>query len=87
MRKILSLAILMAFAAHSFAAAEAKPTETAAKPAASSTAPRAWSTYQPVKAPEVPAVKQSTWVRNPIDAFVLAQLEAKSLKPAVDADR
>jgi hypothetical protein len=90
MKKILSLAILMAFAAPTFAAAEARPAEPAAKPApaaAVGAAPRAWSTYQPVRAPEVPAVKQSTWVRNPIDAFVLAQLEAKNLKPAVDADR
>jgi len=30
----------------------------------------------------VPAVKQRSWVRNPIDAFVLAKLEAQGWKPA-----
>ncbi len=43
--------------------------------------------YKPVKRPEVPAVKNRAWVRNPIDAFLLARLEAKGLKPAAPADR
>ncbi len=34
--------------------------------------------YRPVKRPDVPAVKDRAWVRNPIDAFVLAKLEAKA---------
>jgi len=50
-------------------------------------APKPWSPYQPVTRSEVPAVKQKAWVRTPIDAFVLAQLEAKGLKPSPDADR
>ena len=29
----------------------------------------------------------AAWVRNPIDAFVLARLEAEGLKPAAEADR
>ena len=40
-----------------------------------------------VKAPVIPAVKQKGWVRQPIDAFVLAQIEAKNIKPAKDTDR
>ena len=61
---------------------------TAAGPEPSATAPaKAWSPYQPVQPPEVPAVKQRAWVRQPIDSFVLAQLEAKGLKPSPDADR
>ncbi|MDR3414758.1 MAG: DUF1549 and DUF1553 domain-containing protein [Nevskia sp.] len=40
-----------------------------------------------MKRPDVPAVHQKKWVRTPIDAFVLAKLEAKGLKPSVDADR
>ena len=45
-----------------------------------------WS-LQPVKAPAVPAVKTKAWVKNPIDAFVLARLEARNLAPAAPADK
>src|SRR3972149_11199420 len=31
--------------------------------------------FQPVKRPEVPQVKDSGWVENPIDAFILQKLE------------
>jgi hypothetical protein len=41
-------------------------------------------TYQPVSNPAVPDVK-SKWVRNPIDAFVLAKLQARDWKPAQPA--
>ncbi len=43
--------------------------------------------FQPLKRPAVPRVKDSGWVRNPIDAFVLRRLEAKGLKPARTASR
>ncbi len=43
--------------------------------------------YQPVKRPPVPAVKDARWVRNPIDAFVLAKLQQKGLSPNPLADR
>lgn len=62
------------------------------KPAAdASKAPRAapaklWS-WQPVQHPSEPQVKQKSWVRTPIDAFVLARLESKGVKPSPDADR
>lgn len=42
---------------------------------------RAHWAFQPVKRPTVPAVKDRGWVRNPIDAFILAGLEAKDLRP------
>ena len=45
-----------------------------------------WSLIAPKKA-EPPAVKNGEWVRNPIDRFVLASLEAKELQPAPEADR
>ncbi len=35
----------------------------------------------------MPQVKDAQWVRTPIDAFVLAKLEAKSVKPSPDAER
>ena len=40
-----------------------------------------WSFRQPVAAP-LPAVSNAAWVRNPIDAFVLARLEARGWKPS-----
>ncbi|MEZ0267804.1 MAG: DUF1553 domain-containing protein [Phycisphaerae bacterium] len=45
-----------------------------------------WSLIPPTR-PAVPVVKDSKWVRNPIDAFILARLEAAGLKPAAEADR
>ena len=38
-----------------------------------------WS-FQPVHRPEVPAVHDPMWVRDPIDAFIAAGLDAVSLK-------
>src|SRR5262249_8260253 len=37
--------------------------------------------------PAVPAVKNAAWARSPLDAFVLARLEAKGLQPAPPAER
>ena len=45
---------------------------------------RYWA-LQPVNPPSPPQVAASAWVRNPIDAFVLAKLEEKSLKPGPQA--
>ena len=45
-----------------------------------------WS-FQPVKRPEVPAVKRREWVRNPVDAFILAKLEDKGFQPAPPASK
>ena len=43
--------------------------------------------FLPVKRPSPPAVTKADWVRSPIDAFVLARLEAAGLSPADEADR
>lgn len=45
-----------------------------------------WS-FQPVRRPAVPKVKNARWARNPIDAFVLARLEKEGLKPNAPATR
>jgi hypothetical protein len=45
---------------------------------------RFWS-FQPRKVVDPPAVNNSAWVANPIDAFILAKLEAKNLAPAPPA--
>jgi hypothetical protein len=43
--------------------------------------------YKPVQRPAVPVVKDTARVRNPVDAFILAKLEAKGLPPASPAER
>jgi hypothetical protein len=45
-----------------------------------------WSLIAPVR-PLLPPVQDRGWVRNPIDNFILAKLEATGLKPAPEADR
>ena len=45
-----------------------------------------WSFIAPTRA-ALPAVKDKNWVRNPIDNFVLAELERRGLKPAPEAGR
>jgi hypothetical protein len=39
------------------------------------------------KAPAIPKVAAADYVQNPIDAFVLAKLESKQMRPAPPADR
>ena len=45
-----------------------------------------WAFRKVVKA-EPPKVKNEAWVRNPIDQFILARLQAAKLKPAPPAER
>ena len=45
-----------------------------------------WS-LQPVSKPAPPAVKNQSWVNTPVDAFVLAKLEAEGLQPNPRADK
>jgi hypothetical protein len=46
-----------------------------------------WWAFQPLAKPALPAVKRTSWVRNPVDAFILAKLEDKGLPPSVPADK
>ncbi len=45
-----------------------------------------WS-YQPIIRPNLPEVGMQGWVKNPIDRFVLAKLEAVGMTPSEEADR
>ena len=45
-----------------------------------------WS-FRPVKRPAIPSVQNRLWVRNPIDAFILARLEAAAVAPSPEAER
>ena len=48
---------------------------------------RNWWSFQPVKKPAAPEIKDAGWPRGDLDKFVLAGLEAKGLKPVADADK
>ena len=48
-------------------------------------APQHWA-FQPVRRPKPPDVRQSAWVRNDIDRFVLARLEKEGIAPSPEAD-
>ena len=45
-----------------------------------------WAFVPPVR-PNLPQIKNAAWVKNPIDAFVLARLEKEGLQPSPEADR
>jgi hypothetical protein len=45
-----------------------------------------WAFVAP-KRPDAPVVKDTAWVRNPIDSFILARLEKEGLKPSPAADK
>jgi hypothetical protein len=45
-----------------------------------------WS-FLPPRRPDLPAVKNANWPRNPIDYFVLARLEKGGMAPSPEADR
>lgn len=48
---------------------------------------RAFWSFQPLRAVEVPAVKRADWARSDIDKFVLAKLEQAGLSPVTSADK
>jgi hypothetical protein len=45
-----------------------------------------WS-FQPVRRPDPPAVRNTAWVRNPIDRFIAAVLEREKIAPSPEADK
>ncbi len=44
-----------------------------------------WAYRAPVR-PPLPAIRDASWTRNPIDRFILARLEQAGLAPAAEAD-
>ncbi len=61
------------------------------QPVAAGKAPDAaksrWWSFQPVRRPLLPTVKNMAWAKSPLDRFVLAKLEAAGLSPARPADK
>jgi mono/diheme cytochrome c family protein len=53
---------------------------------APTSASKHWA-YAPLTSPTLPPVRNNSWVRNPVDAFILAKLESKGFSPAPEADR
>jgi hypothetical protein len=53
---------------------------------AEATIARHWAYVKPVR-PKLPSVRQASWVRNPIDQFVLARLEKEGLSPSAELSR
>jgi len=44
-----------------------------------------WRPFEPVRRPPVPKVRDSKWVRNPIDALIANELAARNLTPRAEA--
>src|SRR5688572_8710158 len=44
-----------------------------------------WRPFETVQRPLVPGVRNSDWVRNPLDAFIAAEHEKRGLKPVSEA--
>src|SRR5205823_3894715 len=77
-----------AAASLSSAASVGKPATTSASPAYVITPEqRAFWSFQPIRKPPVPVVKDTAWPRTEIDRFVLARLERDGLAPVKAADR
>ncbi|MGD9646436.1 MAG: PSD1 and planctomycete cytochrome C domain-containing protein [Pirellulales bacterium] len=62
------------------------PAGAAATTSADGQAAAHWS-FQPIRRPPLPAVTNSAAVRNLIDVFVVARLEAAGIAPSPEADR
>ena len=45
-----------------------------------------WSFIPPVR-PELPAISDRSWPKNPIDYFIMARLDREKLRPSPAADR
>ncbi|HLJ17487.1 MAG TPA: PSD1 and planctomycete cytochrome C domain-containing protein [Bryobacteraceae bacterium] len=56
-------------------------------PAGGMAAESSWWAFRKPHRPAVPQVADASWVRTPIDAFILQKREAKGLKPAAPASK
>jgi hypothetical protein len=63
------------------------PTNTATAPGSTPKPRPTWWSFAPLATTPPPAVSRADWGRTPVDAFILARLEAKKLSPSPRADR
>jgi hypothetical protein len=85
-RALIGLAFLLAAAPAWAAKPESDAAELARYDAFIKPAARKHWAFQPVRPPAVPPVKATGWVRNPLDAFVLAKQEARGWEPSPPAE-
>jgi hypothetical protein len=83
----LGLMIALVAVAASAIADEPKPDDSPAPPETFSSEQRAHWAYTTPKRPDLPAVKDERWPKNPIDRFILSALEEQSFSHAPEADR
>src|SRR5262245_46615942 len=81
--KKLSLAVVLIFVALMTRLQQSSPSWAAAMNAGQQ---RHWAFVRPAR-PASPQVKNKSWLRTPIDQFVLARLEREGLTPSPEADR
>jgi len=62
-------------------------TTAAGRPASDGSTSKTHWAFRPVRHPAPPAVRERKWVDSPIDAFVLARLEAAGIAPSPRADK
>ena len=86
LRRLCSPLTLVALCA-GLAAWAAPPPPATEKPKEFTAQQKRWWSFQPVVKATPPAVRQSGWVRNDIDAFILGKLEEKGLAPNPAADK
>ncbi|MBI5757263.1 MAG: PSD1 domain-containing protein [Planctomycetales bacterium] len=65
----------------------AQPGTTAGQRTIDIEAGRKFWSFLPLANPDVPVVKNSAWVKSPVDAFILAELEKSGLNPAPATDK
>jgi hypothetical protein len=82
----ISSGLLLLLATSVPALADGDSARSAATKRPSAKARNHWS-FQPVRQVAIPTVRQSDWPRSPIDAFLLARLEAAGLQPAPPAEK
>ncbi len=88
-RKLLpfQLTAVLALCAGVMAGDQAPPPQGEAAPEFFTAEQRSHWAYQPVVRVSPPPVKESAWVRSPIDRFILAELEKLGVPHAPEADR
>ncbi|HKC85009.1 MAG TPA: DUF1549 domain-containing protein, partial [Blastocatellia bacterium] len=90
---IFLLALILFFRNHAADAAQSKnegavwpESGQSAIPGPQSAIPEHWAFVAP-RRPALPEVKDRTWIKTPIDQFILARLEKEGLRPSPEADR
>lgn len=66
--------------------AEARPGTNGTASSPTGSVPAQWWSTSPTR-PSLPSTRQAAWIKQPLDAFILSQLEAAELTPQPEADK